>query len=108
VTKNQGLWSTLVRIAPIHNFYEYEINQRSADLIEKHATQWPRDRLGQQRHRLDYVPIFEVTYAIGNTEPGRFWVYGTSNHVYMEDFAVQCFCCFQKPPGCKSTTCTIL
>ena len=71
---------TADRIGPIVNFEINEINENSKLLVNEHATKWPSERIWKQNHKLESVPVFEITYKIKDkTETGRFWVYGEGN-----------------------------
>ena len=75
---------TADRIGPIVNFTVNEINENSKLLIDEHASKWPKKRILKQNHKLDSVPVFEITYTYftkikDKTETGRFWVYGEGN-----------------------------
>ena len=87
-----------LRIGPIQNFNVEEINVNSSLLVSKHATQWPNDRINQQKHSLVSIPLFEVHYKSKNRpNGGRFWVYGNDRQIHTDD-----------EPNCCNNICTLL
>ncbi|XP_039252690.2 protein SSUH2 homolog [Styela clava] len=83
---------TYPRVSPIENFFETEINQRSLQLVNTHASSWPAERILQQRHVLRSVPVHECHFEFKD-KPGRFWVYGHQREVYTTDYPHTCCCC---------------
>lgn len=86
------------RIGPIQNYYIKEINANSSLLVSKHGSQWPNDRINQQRHSLESIPVFEVHYkSKKRPSGGRFWVYGKDKLIHTDD-----------EPNCCNDICTLL
>ena len=80
------------RVGPIENFSVAEINSNSVALIQKHATEWPMEKIHQQSHRLVSVTVYEVGYQ-RKEQDERFWVFGKNKLCYSDDYPAQC-CCF--------------
>nr|XP_026695861.1 protein SSUH2 homolog isoform X2 [Ciona intestinalis] len=81
-----------LRVGPVQNFIEQEINRRSSELVSSHATAWPAKLILQQRHKLTAVPVYECRFKFKDKE-GRFWVYGHQHSVYTKEYPHTCCCC---------------
>lgn len=83
---------TALRVGPIQNFFEVEINRMSKQLVDTHNSSWPSERILQQRHYLRSVPVHECHFQ-HQSKPGRFWVYGHQREVFTDDYPHTCCCC---------------
>lgn len=83
---------TALRVGPIQNFFEREINDMSKQLVDSHNSAWPTERVLQQRHYLRSVPVHECQFEY-QSKAGRFWVYGHQQEVYTQDYPHTCCCC---------------
>lgn len=81
------------RIGPIQNFHISSINENSRQLVHRHATHWPFERILQQRHTLYAIPIYECNYTIEGGATGDFWVYGEEQLVEAPDYPAKFCCC---------------
>ena len=67
-----------------------EINERSAELVHKHATAFPTKRVLAQRHDLRAVPVTQVNGEWQDEQHIQFWIYGFEREVYYPDYPNQC------------------
>ncbi|XP_043227070.1 protein SSUH2 homolog [Amphibalanus amphitrite] len=80
------------RVAPVAGFLDPQIGQASQDLVHKHATKWPNERILMQRHSVEIVPVNAVEYILDGKE-GVFHIYGNENKVHFPDYPSQCCGC---------------
>ena len=83
------------RVVPFYNFPDQKIAEASKDLVEKHASKWPMERILKQKHFVKVVPIATVHWEYKN-DNGIFYVYGdeSDRRVYFNDYPMRiCYCC---------------
>ncbi|XP_062589397.1 protein SSUH2 homolog, partial [Saccostrea cucullata] len=80
---------TKVKVWPINQFHEREINEASERLISDH--QFPSERVLMQRHKVRIVPVTQCMYKWKNTE-SDFIVYGFEQHCYAPNYPQTCCC----------------
>ncbi|XP_019618474.1 PREDICTED: protein SSUH2 homolog isoform X1 [Branchiostoma belcheri] len=77
------------RVWPINHFPEAEINNASQNLVQRHSTAYPTERLIMQRHQVRIIPVAEATYN-WKDQPYNFFVYGFEHKVHAPDYPQKC------------------
>ncbi|XP_076448569.1 protein SSUH2 homolog [Babylonia areolata] len=81
------------KLCPLTEFSIAEIAAKSQQFFSKHQLELlDKKRLLQQRQKLVAVPVAEVAVT-WKDQPGRFWVYGKENKLYLPDYPDTCACC---------------
>lgn len=84
-----------VRVFPISSFPDRAIADASKALIDRHAKDFPMERILKQRQWVKVVPIATVHYDYKD-DNGVFFVFGTDSDrgVYFKDYPNRCcYCC---------------
>ncbi|RWS13904.1 protein SSUH2-like protein [Dinothrombium tinctorium] len=79
------------RVYPLLQFYDMRIQNASKELVEKHATSFPNERILEQRQRVIMIPVAVVHYKHRESS-GFFFVYGTEHKVCFDDYPAKCCC----------------
>lgn len=79
------------RVWPINHAIDPLVNEASNNLVTKHNTAFPNERILQQRHNLQIVPIAKCNYTWRDTF-GNFCVYGFEQKVHFPDYPQKCCC----------------
>ncbi|KAF0287649.1 Protein SSUH2 [Amphibalanus amphitrite] len=79
------------RVHPIVGFPDRLVSESSSELVQKHGQQWPQERIFRQRHSVQSVPVFCVTYHY-NGKQDDFFIYGNSQKIHFPDYPKQCCC----------------
>lgn len=82
---------TNLRVWPINHFFIPEINQASENLINRHTSAFPSERILQQRQTIRMIPILEVKYTWKNVV-SDFFIYGLDKKVYAPKYPSTCCC----------------
>lgn len=84
-----------IRVFPLSSFPDPGVAEHSKQLLEKHTTKWPMERIMKQRQSVKVVPIATVHYKYKD-DVGQFYVYGAESDrsVYFKDYPNRiCYCC---------------
>ncbi|XP_077986285.1 protein SSUH2 homolog [Glandiceps talaboti] len=85
------------RVWPISNFPDNKINSASRQLIERHRTAFPSERILMQRHRVRIIPLTKVQCSWHSQSVNQgftYCVYGFENKVYAPEYPLQyCWGC---------------
>eukprot|EP00058_Branchiostoma_floridae_P028176 XP_002613667.1 hypothetical protein BRAFLDRAFT_66534 [Branchiostoma floridae] len=79
------------RVWPINHFHEEEINTASRNLVQKHSTAFPDEKILMQRHQVRIIPVAEASYD-WKAKDYNFIVYGLESKVYAPDYPQKCCC----------------
>ncbi|KAF0287650.1 Protein SSUH2 [Amphibalanus amphitrite] len=79
------------RVHPIVGFPDRLVSESSSELVHKHGQQWPQERIFRQRHSVQSVPVFCVTYHYDGKQDD-FFIYGNSQKIHFPDYPKQCCC----------------
>ncbi|XP_043211980.1 protein SSUH2 homolog [Amphibalanus amphitrite] len=79
------------RVHPIVGFPDRLVSESSWELVHKHGQQWPQERIFRQRHSVQSVPVFCVTYHYDGKQ-NDFFIYGNSQKIHFPDYPKQCCC----------------
>lgn len=82
---------THLRVWPINHFMIPQINQASYNLINKHGSAFPTERILQQKQTIRIVPVLEVEYN-WNNKKSDFFVYGLEKKVHAPKYPQKCCC----------------
>ena len=77
------------RVGPIVGYKINEINQRSGELVQKHATAFPTKRILYQRQQLRAIPVTQIQ-GVFKDDKYVFWIYGDERKVHFPDYPNQC------------------
>ena len=76
---------TAKRIRPLKKFRSQRINDASDELLRRHKSLPPSDKLLHQRHILISFPIHQVSFQLAG-KSGIFWLYGRDNEIFFPDY----------------------
>jgi len=76
---------TAKRIRPLKKFRAQRINDASDELLRRHKSLPPSDKLLHQRHILISFPIHQVSFELAG-KSGIFWLYGRDNEIFFPDY----------------------
>ncbi|XP_042896179.1 protein SSUH2 homolog isoform X2 [Parasteatoda tepidariorum] len=79
-------------LLPLTHFPDTTVNMASVQLLQKHESSFPSEKVLKQRHRVSIVPVSSVNYSWRRHE-GLFYVYGYERRVYAPDYPHVCACC---------------
>eukprot|EP00055_Hartaetosiga_balthica_P002523 m.4288 g.4288 ORF g.4288 m.4288 type:complete len:410 (-) comp2203_c0_seq1:181-1410(-) len=82
-----------VRVAPLQNTPVPKIHSVSARMSSEHESQWPAERILQQKHSVECVPVTKV--SAGWQDKGfTYWIYGVNGTVHAANYPqAGCWCC---------------
>ena len=80
-----------LRIKPITNHPDNDINQASANLINEHNCLYSNVKILSQKHDLTVIPITHCKFE-WNKELGDFYVYGLDHNVFAPNYPKKCSC----------------
>lgn len=80
---------TNMMVWPLNHFPQADINEASKNLIQKHASNFPTERILQQRHSLRIIPVADVKYEWNDTV-SNFFVYGEERKIYAPNYPQTC------------------
>ncbi|KAI1308954.1 Protein SSUH2 -like protein [Halotydeus destructor] len=77
------------RVNKLTNFPSSVICETSSQLIDISLSQFPEERILEQRHSVKVVPVARVSFTAGSRK-GSFLVYGKERRVYFPDGPTSC------------------
>lgn len=80
------------KVWPMVHCADQHVNEASSNLIARHSTEFPNERILEQRHSLQIVPVGHCRYSWKN-KTGDFCVYGFQKKVYFPGYPQKCCCC---------------
>ncbi|KAK7089620.1 protein SSUH2 homolog [Littorina saxatilis] len=80
------------RVAPINHFPDQQVKKVSTTLINKHARDFPSEKILMQRQEVRMVPVTQVFCSWKDQDHSSFIVYGFEHKVYAPDYPQQCCC----------------
>eukprot|EP00056_Hartaetosiga_gracilis_P001414 m.44804 g.44804 ORF g.44804 m.44804 type:complete len:423 (+) comp10630_c0_seq1:104-1372(+) len=82
-----------VRVAPLQNTPVPKIHVVSSRMSTEHERQWPAERILQQKHAVECVPLTKVS-ANWDNKTFTYWIYGVNGGVHAPDYPqAGCWCC---------------
>jgi len=77
------------RVGPIIGYKIQEINEKSGEFVQKHATAFPTKRILYQRQQLRAIPVTQIQ-GKWKDEKIVFWIYGDERKVHFPNYPNQC------------------
>ena len=77
------------RVGPIIGYKIKEINDKSGEYVQKHATAFPTKRILYQRQQLRAVPVTQIQ-GKWKDENVVYWIYGDERKVHFPNYPNKC------------------